>query len=628
MTAEDPKRDTFSVALIQDKVYIVSTMHTPAGRLFRLKARFFANRRHPTFMIACACLAVTLAVIPVRPDAKADLHGLAPIRAYISTGWDTLTRSMNECSTVVDPKFAANSVMYLPADFHEPTALTALQKQCKFEVKHLPAVIHHPGEVDADSLNPPGLLYLENKYVVPGGRFNEMYGWDSYFIIRGLVRDGRLDLARGMVENFFFEIEHYGNVLNANRSYYLSRSQPPFLTSMIFSVYDSEKAAGHEDKNWLAKAYAFAVKDHDMWTQEPHLAGSTGLSRYFDRGNGPSPESVKDETGHYRDVAAFFLRHSELDDHYLVRKDPGKTEPQTFGAQYSVRLCDSGHDASPKVAQAAGEHPDCMTAEDIALSANFYKGDRSMRESGYDISFRFGPYGADTQNYAPVCLNSLLYKTEKDLQQMSETLGKNEEAHKWARLADERKANIDKYLWNEKARMFFDYNFAKQQQSTYAYVTVFYPLWVGSASPDQAKAVMQNLSIFEKPGGLVMSPYETGGQWDFPYAWAPNQLLSDEGMRRYGFNEDADRVSYEFLSTVAENFRRDGTIREKYNAVTRSSETAVTAGYHVNIVGFGWTNGAFLNLLYDLPKPMAERLAKEQDTTTPLATKVVSPSAN
>jgi alpha,alpha-trehalase len=532
---------------------------------------------------------------------------------------------MNECTTVVDPKFAANSVMYLPADFHEPATLTALQNQCKFEVKHLPKVIHHPGEVDADSLNPPGVLYLENKYVVPGGRFNEMYGWDSYFIIRGLVRDGRIDLARGMVENFFFEIEHYGNVLNANRSYYLSRSQPPFLTSMILSVYDSEKAA---DKNWLARAYALAVRDHDMWTEEPHRAGSTGLSRYFDRGNGPSPESVKDETGHYRDVAAFFLRHSELDDHYVVRKDPGKTEPQTFGAQYSVRVCDSGHDASPKVAQAAGEHADCETSEEIALSANFYKGDRSMRESGYDISFRFGPYGADTQNYAPVCLNSLLYKTEKDLQQMSEILGKNEEAHMWARLAEDRKANIDKYLWSEKVGMFFDYNFVKQQQSTYAYVTVFYPLWAGSATPDQAKAVMKNLSIFEKPGGLVMSPYETGGQWDFPYAWAPNQLLSDEGMRRYGFNEEADRVSYEFLSSVAENFRRDGTLREKYNAVTRSSETAVTAGYHINIVGFGWTNGAFLNLLHDLPKPMAERLAKEQDTAAPLAAKLPSPAAN
>ncbi len=603
-------------------------MHTPPGYLSRLYVRFLGTRQYRGFLAAFAFLAVTLAVVPARSDGPADPRGLAPILAYISTGWDTLTRSMNECSTVIDPKFAAASVMYLPADFPEPPPLTALQNQCKFEVKHLPAVIHHPGEVDADSLNPPGLLYLENKYVVPGGRFNEMYGWDSYFIIRGLVRDGRIDLARGMVENFFFEIEHYGNVLNANRSYYLSRSQPPFLTSMILSVYDSEKAAGREDKNWLARAYAFSVRDHDMWTQEPHFAGSTGLSRYFDSGNGPSPESVKDETGHYRDVAAFFLRHPELDDHDVVRKDVGKTEPQTFGAQYSVRVCDSGHDASPKVAQAAGQHADCETAEEIALSADFYKGDRSMRESGYDISFRFGPYGAGTQNYAPVCLNSLLYKTEKDLQQMSETLGKNEEAHKWARLADERKAIIDKYLWNEKAGMFFDYNFVTQKQSTYAYVTVFYPLWAGLATPDQAKAVMKNLSIFEKPGGLVMSPYETGGQWDFPYAWAPNQLLSDEGMRRYGFNEDADRVSYEFLSTVAENFRRDGTIREKYNAVTRSSETAVTAGYHVNIVGFGWTNGAFLNLLHELPKPMVERLAKEQDGTPPVSAKAVSPSAN
>jgi alpha,alpha-trehalase len=603
-------------------------MHTPPAFRFKLFARLFPGRPNTRFPAIFVCLAVTLIPSPARPDGATDPHGLGPILAYISTGWNTLTRSMYECSTVVDPKFAANSVMYLPADFREPAALTALQNQCKFEVKHLPTVIHRPGEIDADSLNPPGLLYLENKYVVPGGRFNEMYGWDSYFIIRGLVRDGRIDLARGMVENFFFEIEHYGNVLNANRSYYLSRSQPPFLTSMILSVYDSQKAAGHEDKKWLARSYTFAVTDHDMWTQEPHLAGSTALSRYFDLGNGPSPESVKDETGHYRDVAAFFLRHPELDDHDLVRKDPGKTEPQTFGAQYSVRVCDSGHDASPKVAQAPGEHADCETAEDIALSADFYKGDRSMRESGYDISFRFGPYGAQTQNYAPVCLNSLLYKTEKDLQQMSETLGKSDDAHKWARLAAERKANIDKYLWNEKAGMFFDYDFVKQQQSSYAYVTVFYPLWAGLATPDQAKAVMKNLSIFEKPGGLVMSPHETGGQWDFPYAWAPNQLLSDEGMRRYGFNEDANRVSYKFLSTVAENFRRDGTIREKYNAVTRSSETAVTAGYHVNIVGFGWTNAAFLNLLHDLPKPMADKLAKEQDAAPPVAAKAISPSAN
>jgi alpha,alpha-trehalase len=161
--------------------------------------------------------------------------------------------------------------------------------------------------------------------------------------------------------------------------------------------------------------------------------------------------------------------------------------------------------------------------------------------------------------------------------------------------------------------MYFDYDFEKQAQSTYEYVTTFFPMWVGIATPEQARAVMRNVGVFERPGGLVMSPKETGGQWDYPYAWAPDQLVADEGIRRYGFNAEADKISYEFLSTVAENFRRDGTIREKYNAVTRSSETQVTAGYHMNIVGFGWTNGVFLSLLQGLPQQWVARLAQEQN---------------
>jgi alpha,alpha-trehalase len=153
-----------------------------------------------------------------------------------------------------------------------------------------------------------------------------------------------------------------------------------------------------------------------------------------------------------------------------------------------------------------------------------------------------------------------------------------------------------------------------QLQSSYEYITTFLPMWTGIATPEQARAIMNNLAVFEKPGGLAMSPHESGGQWDYPYAWAPNQLLADEGIRRYGFNDEADRVSYKFLSTVAENFRRDATIREKYNAATRSSETQVTAGYHMNIVGFGWTNGVFLELLHQLPKKLVARLADEQSS--------------
>ena len=236
-----------------------------------------------------------------------------------------------------------------------------------------------------------------------------------------------------------------------------------------------------------------------------------------------------------------------------------------------------------------------------------------MRESGFDVSFRFGPHGAATHHYAPVCLNSLLYKTEKDLEKMGKTLGRANEARDWTRRAEARKQSIQKYLWNADSGFYFDYNLDKKERSAYEYITAYYPLWTGLATPAQAQALVKNLSKLEHPGGLVMSPYETEGQWDLPYAWAPTQLIAVEGLRRYGFNKDADRVSYNFLSMIAENFRRDGTIREKYNAVTRSSETAVKAGYNINVVGFGWTNAAFVVFLHDLPKESVEKLAREQD---------------
>src|SRR5262245_42266701 len=134
------------------------------------------------------------------------------------------------------------------------------------------------------------------------------------------------------------------------------------------------------------------------------------------------------------------------------------------------------------------------------------------------------------------------------------------------------------------------------------------PLWAGIASREQARAVVRNLPSFEQPGGIVMSRKETKAQWDFPYGWAPIQLLAVEGLRRYGYNQEADRIAQKFLAMVAENFRHDGTIREKYNVVTRSSETQVELGYKANIVGFGWTNGVFVELLNGLqPKQAATK---------------------
>ena len=410
-----------------------------------------------------------------------------------------------------------------------------------------------------------------------------------------------------MVENFFFEIEHYGAVLNANRTYYLSRSQPPFLTSMILGVYQSQKAQGKEDRAWLERAYGYAVRDHALWVNEPHLAGDSGLSRYFDFGEGPAPESLKDETDHYQKVAEYFLQHPELGNRLLLDDGKGQLNRDAAGFRYALELCDV-----PTTMQ----RPHCESVKELSLSREYFKGDRSMRESGFDISFRFSAFGADTHHFAPVCLNSLLYKTEKDLEAMATMLGKTQEAQQWNTQAAARQKAIDQNMWDDQLGEFFDFNFVDGKRSTYEYASMFYPLWAGLATKEQAAAIVKNLPHLEKPGGLLTSPYETGAQWDAPYAWAPLEFITVEGLRRYGYDEQADRISYEFLSTVADNFHRDGTIREKYNALTRSTEAAVTTGYSINVVGFGWTNAAFLEFLHELPRRQVDRLAEEQLQTT------------
>jgi alpha,alpha-trehalase len=512
-----------------------------------------------------------------------------PIVDYIAKGWDALTRSMNDCGTVVDPKITTKSVVYIPASFSVTADLRDLETRCAVELRALPKVIRKPGDIDTNTFHPHGLLYLPNRYVVPGGRFNEMYGWDSYFIIRGLLRDNRLDLARGMVENFFFEIEHYGSVLNANRTYYLSRSQQPFLSSMILAVYDAETKKGNEDRAWLEHAYSYAVRDHQMWLLPELIAGSTELSRYFDFGEGPAPESLKDEVDHYRQVVGYFVNHPDQSAGELDQRPPGEGKKLGPGTVYSLRLCDS----TQGIKQA-----DCTELRQLTLSRDFYEGDRAMRESGFDISFRFGPFGAYTHHYAAVCLNSLL--------------GRKADAESWRREALGRRRAVDKYLWDQARGEFFDYDFMKQMRSSYQYITTFYPLWAGLATPQQARAVDSKLKVFEHAGGAVMSPYNTGAQWDLPYAWAPTQMILVDGLRRYGFNEDADRISFEFASTIAENYAKQGYIVEKYNALTRSTDAPVSTGYHTNVVGFGWTNAAYLDFLAELPGAKRAELQRIQ----------------
>ncbi|HEY9825862.1 MAG TPA: trehalase family glycosidase, partial [Stenomitos sp.] len=228
-----------------------------------------------------------------------------------------------------------------------------------------------------------------------------------------------------------------------------------------------------------------------------------------------------------------------------------------------------------------------------------YKGDRSMRESGFDISNRFGPFSVDIIHYVPVCLNVLLYRMEQDLAQMHRILGNEEAVHHWNHQATERHHRIDALLWNESAGLYFDYNFHTNQQSQYEFATTFYPLWAGLASSEQAAKVVANLWRFEAPGGLLTSTHVTGNQWDAPFGWAPLTLIAVQGLLRYGYAKDAHRLACKFLSMVVQEFEKTGTLVEKYDVCACSAQVSdeILYGYSTNEVGFGWTNGVVLELL-------------------------------
>src|SRR5204863_5326420 len=225
-----------------------------------------------------------------------------------------------------------------------------------------------------------------------------------------------------------------------------SRSQPPFLTEMILGVYDRTP-----DRAWLESTLPAIEKYYAFWTTEPHLVREIGLSRYFDLGDGPAPEVLADE------------RDAQGRTHYERVRDYYRTP--------EIR----DYRASRFYDRAAN-----------ALTPLFYKGDRSMRESGFDPSNRFGPFSADIIHYAPVCLNSLLYRMEEDAARIQTELGNEAAAKTWRTRADARRERIDRYLWDPQRGLYFDYNFESKTRRPYEFATTFYPLWAGIASREQA----------------------------------------------------------------------------------------------------------------------------------------------
>jgi alpha,alpha-trehalase len=331
---------------------------------------------------------------------------------------------------------------------------------------------------------------------------------------------------------------------------------------MILGVYERTR-----DRAWLGRAAPAVERYYDYWAapRAPHLT-PTGLSRYYDLGEGPAPEVVADERDaagrtHYDRVKEFYQRYPDYED---------------------ARFYDRRNDL---------------------LTWDFYKGDRSMRESGFDPSNRFGRFGAAVTSYNPVCLNSLLYVYERDAARIMRELGRARDAQVWERRARARRGLVNRLMWDERDGLYYDYNFARGERKRYPFVTTFYPLWAGIATRRQAARVASNLRLFERAGGLLTSTNRSGSQWDAPYGWAPMQLVAVEGLRRYGFRGEADRVSVNFLSLVLKDFVEHNTIVEKYDVERRTSSlgAGLRFGYTSNEIGFGWTNAAFTELYAQLP---------------------------
>lgn len=469
------------------------------------------------------------------------------------------------------------------------------------DIKYLPEII------DARFIrsinNRPGLLALQSwpdkndptnlinePYVVPGGRFNELYGWDSYMESLGLLVDAtaenptNLELSKGMAENFVYEINHYGKILNANRSYYLGRSQPPFLTDMAIRIFNKmieiDPNNEKEALKFLERAALAAVKEYDtVWCRKPRLDEETGLSCYHPEGIGIPPET---ESSHFVEVLKPYCEKYNVDHDKFVE------------------LYNSEVVSEPELDE-------------------YFLHDRAVRESGHDTSYRLEGVAA---HLATVDLNSLLYKYETDLSFIIKTYfndkllrhdGKVESSAIWDKRAKTRKLNITKYLWNEEDSMFYDYNIKSKKQTGYESATTFWPLYAKAATEDQAaKLVKNSLPKLEEFGGLAAGTEKSRGQvnlnrptrqWDYPYGWAPQQILAWIGLDNYGFHGLARRLVYRWCYLMTKAFADyNGVVVEKYNVVEGATPHKVDAEYGnqgadfkgVATEGFGWVNASYI----------------------------------
>ncbi len=366
------------------------------------------------------------------------------------------------------------------------------------------------------------LIGLPHKYLVPAYEeghsfdFNEMYYWDSYFMVQGMYDKKHKKLVVGILDNLVSMQERFKIIPNASRTYLMGRSQPPFLTSFILEIYEAYKM----DNKWLAQKMAVAQKEYElvwMGTAKPNeRLVYEGLSRYYD--------------------------------------------------------------------------------------INFLH-DLAEAESGWDMTPRFN---RKAMQYLPVDLNALLYKYETDFARTAAILDDEVSARDWHRKAAKRKKTMNELMWSSSRNFFYDYNYTKQRRGNVTSLAGFYPMWAGMVDEWQAEQLVKALKRFEQKGGLTTTdqqfnqrlpgtlPGSMPTQWAYPNGWAPLHLIVVEGLRRYGYHEDAERISQKWLRTNLDWFNAHGVFLEKYNVV--SPEKPPVKGVYPSQTGFGWTNAVFERL--------------------------------
>lgn len=403
--------------------------------------------------------------------------------------------------------------------------------------------------------NSGSLIALPYPYVVPGGRFGAQFYWDTYFTMQGLATAGRWDLVEGMVKNYAFMIRKIGYIPTANRTYFLSRSQPPFFAHMVRLL------ASERGKLILVRYLPYMVAEHRFWMKgskrlSAHrptnrrvvmMPDGSALNRYYDNKRTPRPESYKEDV------------------------EASRQAPERIPSQVYLDL-------------------------------------RAAAESGWDFSSRWFKDGKTlhtihTTDIVPVDLNSLLVDLEQAIAEAYRILKQAKLAARYEAKAQDRIESINKYCWSDRDGFYYDYDFMLGDHTHRKTIAAAFPLYSKVASPQQASALARVLrEEFLKDGGLLTTLAPTGEQWDSPNGWAPMQWVAIQGLRRYDFHELAAEVKRRWIATNINAYRRQGKLVEKYNVVDPSGASGGGGEYPLQD-GFGWTNGILLTLLKEDEKP-------------------------